>query len=233
MLAIASTPSVSAGRARPRSPRTAPSGIVRYPAAIACRIQLLTETDLDTVVDALADLRARVTPLILARQERRRRGATPGERLTTPQHITLLSLAEGPLAVSEVAAATGVAVSTATRMVQSLERAGWVERTTPAPGDDRRRRPVGLTEEGRAVAEEAGEVVRARLRGLVGRLDDDGRRAVLDGLAAFAAALQEDEAAAARSASSSSAASISASEGAGGASGVAPAGRIPSRMTPR
>ena len=134
----------------------------------------MTTTDLDAVVEALADLRARVVPLILARQERRRDGATAGERLTTPQHITLLSLADGPLAVSEVAAVTGVAVSTATRMVQSLERAGWVERTTPVPGDDRRRRPVALTGEGRAVAEEAGEVVRARLRGLAERLDDDG-----------------------------------------------------------
>ena len=193
----------------------------------------MTSADLDTVVEALADLRARVVPLILARQERRRDGATPGERLTTPQHVTLHSLAEGPLAVSEVAAATGVAVSTATRMVQSLERAGWVERTARIPGDDRRRRPVALTDEGRAVAEEAGQVVRARLRGLVERLDDHGRRAVLEGLAAFAAALQEDEAAAAGSASALSAASISASEGAGGASGVAPSGRIPSRMTPR
>jgi DNA-binding MarR family transcriptional regulator len=193
----------------------------------------LTSADLDTVVEALADLRARVVPLILARQERRRDGATPGERLTTPQHVTLLSLAEGPLAVSEVAAATGVAVSTATRMVQSLERAGWVERTARIAGDDRRRRPVALTGEGRAVAAEAGEVVRARLRGLAERLDDDGRRAVLEGLAAFAAALQEDEAAAAGSASASSAASSSASEGAGGASGLAPSGRIPSRMTPR
>ena len=182
----------------------------------------MTSTDLDTVVEALADLRARVVPLILARQERRRDGATAGERLTTPQHITLLSLADGPLAVSEVAAVTGVAVSTATRMVQSLERAGWVERTTPAPGDDRRRRPVALTGEGRAVAEEAGEVVRARLRGLAERLDDDGRRAVLEGLAAFAAALQEDEAAAAGSASAASAVSISASEGAGGASASRP-----------
>ena len=134
--------------------------------------------------------------------------------------------------MSEVAAATGVAISTATRMVQSLERAGWVERTTPVPGDDRRRRPVALTREGRAVGEEAGEVVRARLRGLVERLDDAGRRAVLEGLAAFTAALQEDEAAGG-SASASSAASISASEGAGGASEVAPSGRIPSRMTPR
>jgi DNA-binding MarR family transcriptional regulator len=194
----------------------------------------LTSTDLDTVVEALADLRARVVPLILARQERRRDGATAGERLTTSQHITLLCLADGPLAVSEVAAATGVAVSTATRMVQSLERAGWVERTARVAGDDRRRRPVALTDEGQAVAEEAGEVVRARLRGLAERLDDDGRRAVLEGLAAFALALQEDEAAAAAgSANARSAASISPSEGAGGASGVAPSGRIPSRMTPR
>ena len=87
--------------------------------------------DLDALADAVADLRARVAPLILARQERRAAGATEGERLTTPQHLTLLALADGAGSVSEVAARTGVAVSTATRMLQSLARAGWVRRRRP------------------------------------------------------------------------------------------------------
>ena len=59
-----------------------------------CRIQPRIQTAIYTVIDALADLRERVVPLILARQERRHAGATLGERLTAPQHIALLSLAE-------------------------------------------------------------------------------------------------------------------------------------------
>ena len=70
--------------------------------------------------------------------------------MSTPQHITLLALAAGPLAISDLGAATGVAVSTATRMVQALEREGWVGRVAE-PGGDRRRRPVALTAAGRAV----------------------------------------------------------------------------------
>lgn len=186
--------------------------------------------DIDALVEALADLRLRVAPLVLARQERRRGARGEGERLTTPQHITLVALADGPRSVSDVAAGTGVAVSTATRMLQGLERAGFVERAALG-GEDRRLRPVALTDEGRRVMEEADEVARARLRGLARRLDAGGRRAVLEGLAAFAAALQQDEEE--RSAKSASAASSSESEGAGGSSGVAAAGRMPSRMTPR
>src|SRR6478672_9907683 len=85
-----------------------------------------TDRDLEPLVDALADLRARAARLVLARQERRKEGATAGERMSTSQHVTLRALEGGPLAISELGAATGVAVSTATRMVQALEREGWV-----------------------------------------------------------------------------------------------------------
>lgn len=193
----------------------------------------MARCDLETLVEAVAGLRARVAPLILARYERRRGGATPGERLSTPQHLTLLALADGPLGVSEIAGATGVAVSTATRMVQWLERAGWVERTAPPAGGDRRRRPVALTPAGRRVMEEADQAVRARLRRLLHRLDAPGRAAIVDGLRALEAALQEDEGTPARPAASSSAASSSESAGAGGDSADAPSGRMPSRITPR
>jgi len=187
--------------------------------------------ELEALVEAVAALRARVVPLVLARQERRSRGVSAGERLSAPQHLTLLALADGPRAVTEVAAATGVAVSTATRMVQWLERAGWVARQAPPPGADRRRRPVALTPEGRRVMDEASEVVRARLRSLLGRLDARGRAAIVDGLEALALALQEEEGA--RPAAASSASSRSARRGAGGESGEAPSGRMPSRITPR
>lgn len=153
----------------------------------------MSSPGLEPLVDAVADLRARVAPLILARQERRLSGATPGERLTTPQHLTLLALAGGPLSVSEVATATGVAVSTATRMLQSLVRAGWVVRAEPGAGEDRRRRPVRLTPGGRAVMEEASELVRGRIRELLRHLDASDREAIVGGLEALARALQKDE----------------------------------------
>ena len=81
--------------------------------------------------------------------------------------------------------------------------------------------------------DEASDVVRARLRGLLERLDADDRGAVLAGArrpsrAAFRRTTRRD-----RSAAASKASSISQSAGAGGASGEAPSGRIPSRMTPR
>ena len=80
--------------------------------------------DLHALAGTLAELRTRLAPMVLARQERRRAGATPGERLSTPQHLTLLALAGGPLTMSALAEATGVALSTATRMVQGLAREG-------------------------------------------------------------------------------------------------------------
>jgi DNA-binding MarR family transcriptional regulator len=189
--------------------------------------------DADALVDAVAELRARVAPLILARQERRAAGATEGERLTTPQQLTLRALADGPRAVSEVAAATGVAVSTATRMLQSLARSGWVEPAAPGAGGDRRRRPVRLTRAGRRVLGDAESALRARIRELLGRLDADERAAIVRGLAALARALQLDERSSDLPAAASSAVSSARTVGAGAGSGEAPSGRMPSRMTPR
>jgi DNA-binding MarR family transcriptional regulator len=188
----------------------------------------VSDAALESLVDALADLRARAAPLVLARQERRQEGATPGERMSTPQHITLLALAGGPLAISDLAAATGVAVSTATRMVQALEREGWVERAPSEAGADRRRRPVALTAAGRTVMEQASDVVRARFRRLLQHLGDDERQAIVEGLRALTKAIQADDAA-----GRASAASNAVTEGASGESSEAPSGRMPSRMTPR
>ena len=166
----------------------------------------MSDPDLEKLVEAFARLRDVAAPLILARQERRAEGATPGERLSTPQHIALIALAEGPLTMSALAAATGVALSTATRMVQTLEREGWVARPSCEPGDDRRRRPVALTEGGHAVLDDANDASRRRIRGLLERLDADDRGAVLQALEAlervFHEAGADDRSAAATKASS-------------------------------
>ncbi|MGD9696103.1 MAG: MarR family winged helix-turn-helix transcriptional regulator [Thermoleophilia bacterium] len=176
----------------------------------------MSADDVDALVEALAELRARVVPTLLARQERRRDGATPGERLSIPQHLTLLALSDGPRAVTDVAESSGVAVSSATRMLQSLEACGWVERAETEPGDDRRRRPVTLTAEGREVLAQADAVLRRRLRAFVSRVDADGRRALLEGLRAFDEALHADGPQSPQDASKI--ASTSASVGGGGAS---------------
>lgn len=192
----------------------------------------MTAPDLELMVEAFTELRNMAAPLILARHERRRRGASAGERLSTPQHIAMLALADGPRTMSSLAAATGVALSTATRMVQTLEREGWVERPQAGPGDDRRRRPVALTPAGRGVMEEASEVTRQRLRSILTRLDPSDYPAVLHSLEALGRVLQEDVAAD-REDATSKASSMSQSAGASGASGEAPSGRIPSSTTPR
>ncbi len=168
--------------------------------------------DLDHLAATLAGLRARLVPLVLARQERRKAGATPAERVTTPQHLTLAALGDGPLTMSALAGATGVALSTATRMVQTLVREGWVEpAAVEEPAADRRRRPVRLTEEGREVLEGADREIHERFRTLVGYLDDDERAAMLAAVRAVEKAIQLDvERRASATAAASSAASTSA-----------------------
>ena len=149
-------------------------------------------SNLDEVVAALHDLRTPLVRLLLQRQERRRADATVGGRLSTPQHLTLSALTDGPLAMSELATRTGVALSTATRMVQGLERAGLV-----GPSDvadvDRRRRYVRLTTGGRRAVREADDAARGRLRGLLAPLDERERALILEAVAVLTSTLAAQE----------------------------------------
>jgi DNA-binding MarR family transcriptional regulator len=188
--------------------------------------------DLDALAAALVEVRARLAPMVLARHEGRRAGATPGERLSTPQHLTLLALADGPLTMTALAGATGVALSTATRMVQSLVREGWVAPADPA-GSDRRRRPVGLTPAGREVSAAATAHLHRRIRSLLDHLDAGEGAAILAGVRALEKAIQLDDERRARAVAASSAESTSANDGAGPDSSDAATGRMPSRITPR
>lgn len=151
-----------------------------------------SDPSLDALTAAVVDLRARLAPLVLARQERRRAGATAGERLSTPQHLALLALADGPLTISALAATTGVALSSATRMVQALSREGWVERAED-DRTDRRRRPVRLTAAGRQVSDQASAVLAERVAGLLSLLDEEERAALLTAMHGLERALQMDE----------------------------------------
>jgi DNA-binding MarR family transcriptional regulator len=115
-----------------------------------------------------------------------------GALLTTPQHLTLTALRDGPLAMTELARATGVAVSTATRMVQGLRRAGLVAPAEVA-GADARRRYVAITPAGREAAEREGAAQLARVREVLARLDPGRRAALLEGMRALTDALAELE----------------------------------------
>ena len=149
-------------------------------------------SNLDDVVAALHDLRTPLVRLLLQRQERRRADATVGGRLSTPQHLTLSALADGPLAMSDLATRTGVALSTATRMVQGLERSGLVGPSDVAD-EDRRRRYVQLTKGGRSAVREADDAARSRLRGLLAPLDERERAVILEAVAVLTGTLAAQE----------------------------------------
>jgi DNA-binding MarR family transcriptional regulator len=147
---------------------------------------------LDDVVDALHAFRGSLARIILARAERRHTAATAGERLSTPQHLALSALAGGPLGTSDLASRTGVAVSTATRMIQGLERLGYVH-PADVDGGDRRRRFVELTDLGRATLTEGDAALRARLRNLIEPLTPDQRDLILEAVAVITRTMESQE----------------------------------------
>ena len=108
-------------------------------------------------------------------------------------HLALSALAAGPLGTSELAQRTGVAVSTATRMIQGLERLGYVG---PAEVDegDRRRRFVQLTDLGRATLAEGDAALRARLRGLIEPLSPGQRELILEAVGVITRTMESQDA---------------------------------------
>lgn len=139
------------------------------------------------VAEDLGALYPALLRLVLGRLEQRRRADTPEGRLSPAQQLTLLTLRDGPLGVSEVAQGTGVAVSTATRMLQGLRRMGLVE--PDVAGNDRRRRSTRLTAEGRRVLDASLALRDARFAALIAPLPERDRLAILDGVRALTAAL--------------------------------------------
>ena len=69
-----------------------------------------------------------------------------GGGVTIPQCVVLQLLLDDPLDVSSLAAEVGGSISAMTRLVDGLERRGWVERTRDP--DDRRRVVIQLTPSG-------------------------------------------------------------------------------------
>jgi DNA-binding MarR family transcriptional regulator len=129
----------------------------------------------------------------MAQAVRRARGAaaqeTPG-RLTLSQYSLLLPLAGSDTArVSDLAAGAGVAPSTASRILDALERRAIVRRARSA--EDRRGVTVTLTAHGRAALDQQHEWMRGRQLEFFHGLPEEERRLVADLLARLAALIDE------------------------------------------
>lgn len=147
--------------------------------------------------DELADDLTALGPVIYHRILRRLADA-PAQKdaeLTIPQRLALMAIAEAEeRTVTQVAQRTGVAHSTATRMVHGLVRRGFV-REAQATAGDRRRRLVSLTEPGREALARATGQAYARAARLVAPLDASTRIELQRGLQILLALLRDDEAA--------------------------------------
>jgi DNA-binding MarR family transcriptional regulator len=129
----------------------------------------------------------------LAQAVRRARGAVaqdaPG-RLTLSQYSLLLPLSGADTArVSDLAAGAGIAPSTASRILDALERRAIVRRTRSV--EDRRGVTVTLTDHGRATLDQQHEWMRGRQLEFFDDLPGEERQLVADLLVRLAALIDE------------------------------------------
>jgi len=107
------------------------------------------------------------------------------EDVTLPQYRALVVLAaRGPQGVGPLAAALGVAPSTATRMVDRLVKKSLVRRRTSPR--DRRQVVLALTPAGRRLIEEVTERRRAEIARVVATIPPERRDRLVESLSAFA-----------------------------------------------
>jgi DNA-binding MarR family transcriptional regulator len=129
----------------------------------------------------------------LAQAVRRARGANgraPNGALTLSQYGLLELLADQHTArVQELAAHAGITPSTATRILDALERRGVVERARS--DEDRRAVAVSLTETGRQLVHAEQEWLRGRQRTFYAALPSDEQELAPDLLFRLAALIDE------------------------------------------
>jgi DNA-binding MarR family transcriptional regulator len=105
-------------------------------------------------------------------------------------HALAVLAADGPRAQTELARELRLTKSTVSRLVDQLERRGWVARH---PGKvDARRREVALTDEGAKVAAGVAEARARKLDALLARLPAADRPVVLAALDALVEAARAD-----------------------------------------
>jgi DNA-binding MarR family transcriptional regulator len=85
--------------------------------------------------------------------------------LTVAQYLALQAVGEGEVVGSELARRTAVSPAAVSQLLAALENAGLLERERLA--EDRRRQPLGLTEQGEWTLRSAQTVLRERLAGLL------------------------------------------------------------------
>jgi MarR family transcriptional regulator, organic hydroperoxide resistance regulator len=126
--------------------------------------------------DALEAFAASLEELFRSVQQATGRGVPGGQtELTLSQFWVMDAVADEPVIVSAVARAARIAVPTATRALNALERRGFVERRRDA-GDDGRLVTVALTPRGKAVLDEKRAWIRMRQREIFDGLTAPERR---------------------------------------------------------
>ena len=124
------------------------------------------------------------------RRAKARAAREPGGELTISQYQLIAALSERPdQPVGELAAAAEVSYPTATRMLDSLERSGLLERRHSS--DDRRVVSVRLTRKGRRVLERKRALMSEKRRALYASLDEDERAHAEHLLRRLAQAIEE------------------------------------------
>lgn len=107
--------------------------------------------------------------------------------VTVPQCVALQRLRREPAGVSSLAAYLGTTVSATTRLVDGLEKLGWVDRR-PDPNDGRRVQLV-LSETGEAKADDLRASTEELARQLLEYIPDDEQHAVSEALSLLEQAL--------------------------------------------
>lgn len=111
--------------------------------------------------------------------------------VTVPQCVALQTLLTGDQLVSGLAAHAGVSNSAMTRLVDGLEKKGWVDRTRSAA--DRRTVTVGLTPSGRAEAERLRSATQRCGDQLLEQIPAEKRAQVLESLTLVRQALEQGQ----------------------------------------
>jgi DNA-binding MarR family transcriptional regulator len=145
----------------------------------------LRATEATDDVDAVTDAVLTASRLLVAVSARSI--AAVDNSITIPQFRLMVVLdAEGPQKLTSIALALGVNPSTATRMVDRLVTAGFIEReTNPA---SRRELVVRLSRKGRTVVSSVTKRRRAQITEIVGQMSPTSRSGLVRALSAFAAA---------------------------------------------
>ena len=109
--------------------------------------------------------------------------------VTVPQCIILQTLQDGEWDVSALAAKGGVTNGAMTRLLDGLDKRGFIRRVQDEK--DRRRFMVELTEEGRAEAKRLAEMTETAVNVILGQIPEAKRKSVVEAIALMRKAAEE------------------------------------------